>query len=74
MSNEHDAPIFQIFGIIAILMIIVAFLFGGSEDHAIAVDNQSEYCEMVEIWNADKAAGILPEKRNGWPPYNGECN
>lgn len=39
---------------------------------------QRQYCEMWEIWHADRRAGVPVEKRYGWPDqvgnYYTECD
>ena len=38
----------------------------GSMDRADAEQQQSHYCEMVELWQETNGDA-------GWPPYKGEC-
>lgn len=42
----------------------------GQSDYETAVEQETVYCEMVELWKSDGARGIAPEQRAGWPPFN----
>lgn len=35
---------------------------------------QERYCYMVELWQLQASAGVAPKDRQGWPPYEGDCN
>lgn len=56
-------------GTLAAIAIAVAFGTVGSMDAADAAAEERVYCEMVEIWNRDAAAGLPPMERGGWPNY-----
>lgn len=51
------------------LIFIVLFGMVGHFDQENEEFEEQRYCEMVEIWNKDKAAGIPADQRNGWPPF-----
>ncbi len=34
------------------------------------LQRDKQYCKMVQVWMSDKALGIPPEQRRGWPPYD----
>lgn len=51
----------------AIAALIAALLYIGTLDREDAEQDQSTYCEMVAIWEADPRPEI---DRAGWPPYD----
>ena len=57
-----------------IIFIVVAVVFVyakiGSMDFEDQKIEREHYCQMVDLWNANKH--LAPERRPGWPPYNGE--
>lgn len=63
MKIQHILTATVIFGL---------FLLVSSNDYDDAVAQQSTYCEMVALWNADAKRGIAPNDRAGWPPFEGE--
>jgi hypothetical protein len=63
-------------GLIALLLVFTALGLAGTMDAQDAENSRRGYCEMVALWDKDAELGIAPEKRNGWPPYDGrkQCN
>lgn len=56
---------------IRILAAIAALLIlSGCEFGPMPATDDPSYCDMVEIWNAEAAAGVPPEQRRGWPDYD----
>ena len=58
----------------AVAVIIAAALVAalgivGSMDAADEAAAERHYCEMVELWKRDAAAGIPAIDRAGWPNY-----
>lgn len=53
------------------VLLLVALALNGTMEAQEAESSNSEYCEMVAMWDKDAAIGITPEQRTGWPPYNG---
>lgn len=51
------------------LILIVLFGLVGNSDYENEQFETERYCEMVALWNKDKAAGIPADQRNGWPPF-----
>lgn len=51
------------------LILILLFGLVGHMDQENEEFEQDRYCEMVAIWNKDKAAGIPADQRSGWPPF-----
>lgn len=71
MNNQNKQTLF-------IVAVAVSMLFGWSivstADVQDAEDEQRYYCEMIELWQADKADNIPPAQRKGWPNYkNARC-
>lgn len=58
---------------LAVAAILALFGLTGQGDAEAAQKQRAQYCQMVAIWEADKAQGVEPEYRNGWPPYEGDC-
>lgn len=56
--------------VIASLM-LVAWSFVDSQDHALESAAQRAYCSEVSIWRAEAARGIPSVERTGHPDYNG---
>ena len=48
---------------------VAALLFVGNLDRQDAERDESNYCEMVAIWENDPRPEI---DRAGWPPYNSD--
>jgi len=51
------------------LILILLFGLVGHFDQENEQFEEDRYCEMVALWNKDKAAGIPANQRNGWPPF-----
>ena len=64
-------PTTKSWGLIALLLATTALALAGAMDAQDAENSHHQYCEMVALWDADAALGIAPEKRTGWPPYDG---
>lgn len=62
-------PFFKAIGVI--LFFVVALGIVGHFDHEAAEADLDNYCDMVALWKADKAAGIPANERRGWPPFKG---
>lgn len=62
----------RVFMIFAISGVLLGFL-STFDDHKDAEKTASIYCNMVKTWVAEAKAGVPPEDRSGWPPYDGEC-
>lgn len=58
-------------GLITLLLLFAALALAGTMDAQDAERAQSTYCEMVAQWDKDAALGIAPERRKGWPPFDG---
>lgn len=56
--------------IVLITLSVTGALYALDNDKNYEQEHYKSYCEMVAIWEADKAAGVYPSKRKGWPPYN----
>lgn len=56
--------------VIASLM-LVAWSFVDSQDHAMEAAAHRQYCSEVSIWRAEAARGIPAVERTGHPDYNG---
>lgn len=56
------------------LVFLLAIGIVGAMDKEAEQMQDEHYCEMVTIWNADKASGIPAADRNGWPPFEGQCD
>lgn len=50
-------------------LILVVIGIAGQSDYEDAVEQDTVYCEMVELWENDGARGVAPEDRAGWPPF-----
>lgn len=57
---------------LAIVALLAAVAMIGTWDADAAAEQRAEYCEMVKTWN--NQSHLPPEQRDGWPPFNGECN
>lgn len=57
--------------LVFLLLALTALALDGMMDAQEAESSNSEYCEMVALWDGDAESGIAPEQRTGWPPYNG---
>ena len=64
MSRWQAIAIFLAF---FILMGIV-----GRMDYEDQLLEEQHYCEMVKIWEDDRARGVPAEQRAGWPPFKGK--
>lgn len=60
-------PFFKAVG--AIIFILFAMGVVGYMDAEDAEVEEQRYCEMVDLWKADKKAGIPANERRGWPPF-----
>jgi len=66
-----DSIFFKILGVAGIL---IAFMYVNNARGVSQIEAQrqhDQYCHMVSIWNSQ--SHLLPEHRNGWPPFRGEC-
>lgn len=68
----RDRAMIAVLGIafvgIAVLSALASRSASSDEDRQYSV-----YCEMTKTWAAEAKAGVPPEDRSGWPPYDGEC-
>lgn len=55
--------------IFAFIVLMLAFGIAGHFDNEEADRQESEYCEMVALYKADKAAGVPEHDRRGWPEF-----
>lgn len=53
----------------AFLLLALAFGMAGHFDNEEADRQDEQYCEMVAMYKADKAAGIPEHDRRGWPEF-----
>lgn len=53
-------------------LLLAALGTAGNADIEEARHAQAEYCEMVQLWQADSARGVPEHKRAGWPPFKGK--
>jgi len=58
--------------VLILAMIIMLLIVLGRSNERNALTEHRLYCEMVELWHANKQ--LPPEQRPGWPPYKGECD
>lgn len=49
--------------------IVLALGIVGHYDREAEEADAEHYCDMVQLWNADKKAGIPANERRGWPPF-----
>lgn len=58
----------------SLVMFLVLFVMGvtGRMDYAHELNQQSEYCSQVELWQSQSS--VAPEHRAGWPDYRGVYN
>lgn len=52
-------------------LMLVAWSFVDSQDHATETAAHRQYCSEVSIWRAEAARGIPAVERTGHPDYNG---
>lgn len=62
MSNKEK--------IVAVILLLLAFMSVGSMEHEDEVAHRAHYCENVRLWEADRNKGIPPKNRAGWPAKN----
>lgn len=55
--------------IAAFLLVVLAMGVAGHFDNEEAERQDAEYCDMVALYKADKAAGIPENDRRGWPEF-----
>lgn len=55
--------------IFAFVALMLAFGIAGHFDNEEADRQESEYCAMVALYKADKAAGVPEHDRRGWPEF-----
>lgn len=48
----------------------------GQMDYEDELRAQEAYCNMVILWEEDRARGVPEDQRAGWPPFKSEvpCN
>jgi hypothetical protein len=61
----------KMFALAAMLFVVVGVV--GCFDAEDAAAQHEHYCSMVATWEAEAKAGVPPNDRTGWPPYDGEC-
>lgn len=59
--------------LVAVSFVLITGLAATCSPSDQAID-RGLYCQMVEAWTKDKARGLPPEDRAGWPPYKGPCS
>lgn len=62
-------PVIRAIGII--ILLALAMGIAGHFDYEAQEADMDNYCDMVALWKADKAAGIPAHDRRGWPPFKG---
>jgi hypothetical protein len=55
--------------VIYVVAVIAGFGIVGHFDAEEAEQQESDYCEMVTLYKADKAAGVPEHDRRGWPEF-----
>ena len=60
-------PLWQ--AIAVALVLIVLFGIAGNSDFEHEQMEEQNYCDMVSLWKADKAAGVPEHDRRGWPEF-----
>lgn len=54
-----------------LILAVAALVLDGMIDTQEVERSHRQYCKMVAQWDKDAALGVAPERRTGWPPYNG---
>jgi|TARA_R100000988_G_C3993350_1_gene164156 hypothetical protein len=70
VALSEEGKMKYILGATAIGLLILVFGYAGQCDMELELQREKQYCKMVQVWMSDKALGIPPEQRRGWPPYD----
>lgn len=56
-------------GSLVLFLVLFVLSITGQMDYAHEVNQQSIYCDQVELWQSQST--VAPEHRAGWPDYRG---